>query len=81
VFLDQTNETHLFFLFVQLTELVSENGVDYLEIPPQGKREILLNLHEAPVSEVPEDWDGATPDQILSQLATSWGINLQQLIG
>lgn len=66
---------------VQLSELVSENGADFLEIPPQGKREILLNLNEVPVNEIPEDWDGATPDQIMSQLASSWGINLQQLIG
>ncbi|KAJ3705282.1 hypothetical protein LUZ61_008987 [Rhynchospora tenuis] len=63
----------------QLSELVSENGADFLEIPPQGKREILLTLQEVPVNEVPEDWGGATPDQIMSQLASSWGINLQQL--
>lgn len=64
---------------MQLSEVVSENGADFLDIPPQGKREILFNLHEVPVNVVPEDWDGATPDQIMSQLASSWGINLQHL--
>ncbi|XP_073005875.1 microtubule-associated protein TORTIFOLIA1 [Typha latifolia] len=64
----------------QLTDLVVENGANFLGIPLEGKREILLNLHEAPAVEIPEDWEGATPDQILTQLASSWGINLQQLI-
>ncbi|KAJ3670431.1 hypothetical protein LUZ60_010755 [Juncus effusus] len=63
----------------QLAELVMENGPDFLEIPNEGKREILINLGEIPENEIPEDWDGASPDQIMAQLASSWGINLQHL--
>lgn len=44
------------------------------------KREILLNLHEASSTiDVPEDWEGATPDQLLIHLASIWGIDLKQL--
>ncbi|XP_010923928.1 microtubule-associated protein TORTIFOLIA1 [Elaeis guineensis] len=64
----------------QLTDLVIENGADVLSIPIEGKREILLSLHEASAMEPPEDWEGATPVQIMMQLASCWGINLQQLI-
>ncbi|OAY67300.1 Microtubule-associated protein TORTIFOLIA1 [Ananas comosus] len=64
----------------QLTDLVVENGSDLLGIPIEGKREILLSLHEASAVELPEDWEGATPEQIMTQLASSWGINLQKLI-
>lgn len=65
---------------MQLTDLVVENGSDLLGIPIEGKREILLSLHEASAVELPEDWEGATPEQIMTQLASSWGINLQKLI-
>ena len=65
---------------LQLTDLVIENGADVLSIPIEGKREILLSLHEASAMEPPEDWEGATPVQIMMQLASCWGINLQQLI-
>ncbi|KAG1347324.1 putative Microtubule-associated protein TORTIFOLIA1 [Cocos nucifera] len=64
----------------QLTDLVIENGADVLSIPIEGKREILLNLHQTSAIEPSEDWEGPTPDQIMMQLASSWGINLQQLI-
>ncbi|EHA8588606.1 microtubule-associated protein TORTIFOLIA1 [Cocos nucifera] len=64
----------------QLTDLVMENGADVLSIPIEGKREILLSLHQASAMEPPEDWEGATPVQIMMQLASCWGISLQQLI-
>ncbi|KAF8409532.1 hypothetical protein HHK36_005609 [Tetracentron sinense] len=64
----------------QLADVVMENGSDVLGIPMEGKREILLNLHEASSTmDPPEDWEGAAPDQLMLQLASSWGIDLQQL--
>ncbi|XP_050367515.1 microtubule-associated protein TORTIFOLIA1-like isoform X2 [Argentina anserina] len=63
----------------QLVEIVMENGPDVLGIPAEVKKEIVLNLHEASVTmDPPEDWEGAMPDQLLRQLASTWGINLQQ---
>ncbi|KAK3127185.1 hypothetical protein QOZ80_7AG0569550 [Eleusine coracana subsp. coracana] len=64
----------------QLTDLVMENGSDYLGIPLDAKQDLLLGLHEATAIELPDDWDGATPVQIMKQLASSWRINMQQLI-
>ncbi|XP_058093537.1 microtubule-associated protein TORTIFOLIA1-like [Magnolia sinica] len=63
----------------QLTDLVMENGPDFLGIPIEIKRELLLSLHDATVVDPPEDWEGATADQLMLQLASAWGINLQQL--
>ncbi|CAI9773444.1 unnamed protein product [Fraxinus pennsylvanica] len=64
----------------QLVDIVMENGPDVLGIPMEVKREILLNLHEASSSvELPEDWEGETPDQLLLQLASAWEIDLQHL--
>lgn len=55
-----------------------ENGPDVLGIPMEVKREILLNLHEASSSvDLPEDWEGSAPDQLLLQLASAWEIDLQ----
>ncbi|KAF5728389.1 hypothetical protein HS088_TW21G00536 [Tripterygium wilfordii] len=63
----------------QLVEVVMENGPDVLDIPMELKKEILVNLHEAySEMEPPEDWEGATPDQLLLQLATAWEIELQR---
>lgn len=57
-----------------------ENGPDVLGIPVEVKREILLNLHEASSSfELPEDWEGDTPGQLLLQLTSTWEIDLQHL--
>ncbi|KAL6840610.1 hypothetical protein ACP4OV_029474 [Aristida adscensionis] len=64
----------------QLTDLVMENGSDYLGIPLDAKQDLLLGLHEATAIELPDDWEGATPVQIMKQLASSWHIDLQQLI-
>lgn len=59
---------------------MAENGSDVLGIPMEVKREILLNLHEASSTiDVPEDWEGATPDQLLFHLASLWEIDLKQL--
>jgi hypothetical protein len=65
---------------LQLTDLVMENGSGYLGIPLDAKRDLLLGLHEATVIELSDDWEGATPVQIMKQLASSWRIDLQQLI-
>ncbi|VAH29497.1 unnamed protein product [Triticum turgidum subsp. durum] len=64
----------------QLTDLVMENGSDYLGIPRDAKNDLLFGLHEATAIELPDDWEGATPVQIMKQLASSWHIDLQQLI-
>ncbi|KAJ6950442.1 microtubule-associated protein TORTIFOLIA1-like [Populus alba x Populus x berolinensis] len=63
----------------QLAEIVLENGSHVFGIPMEMKKDILLNLHEASTSmELPEDWEGAAPDQLLLQLASAWGIEIQQ---
>ncbi|XP_022735223.1 microtubule-associated protein TORTIFOLIA1-like [Durio zibethinus] len=63
----------------QLVEVVLENGADALVIPMELKKELLLNLHEAAsMMDPPEDWEGVAPDQLLLQLASAWGIELQQ---
>ncbi|MQM15936.1 hypothetical protein Taro_048887 [Colocasia esculenta] len=64
----------------QLTELVAEHGPDLLNLKIESKRDILLSLHEASAKEPPEDWEGATAEQMMLHLASTWGINLQQLI-
>ncbi|XP_022753151.1 microtubule-associated protein TORTIFOLIA1-like isoform X2 [Durio zibethinus] len=62
----------------QLVEVVLENG-PAMGIPMELKKELLLNLHEAASTmDPPEDWEGAAPDQLLLQLASAWGIELQQ---
>uniref|UniRef100_A0A1D1ZL44 Microtubule-associated protein TORTIFOLIA1 n=1 Tax=Anthurium amnicola TaxID=1678845 RepID=A0A1D1ZL44_9ARAE len=64
----------------QLTDLVAEHGSDLLSLKTQSKRNILLSLHESSAMEPPEDWEGATAEQMMLQLASTWGISLQQLI-
>ena len=67
------------FHYVQLVEVLLENGPDVLSIPMEVKRELLLNLHEASSTmDPPEDWEGVMPDQLLLQLASAWRIDLQQ---
>jgi hypothetical protein len=66
-------------LVYQLAEIVLENGSDVFGIPMEMKKDLLLNLHEASTSmETPEDWEGAAPDQLLLQMASAWGIEIQQ---
>ena len=60
--------------------MVIENGPEYLGISLEGKRQILLDLHEASAMEPPEDWDGPTPEQMMVHLASAWEMNIQQLI-
>lgn len=68
------------FHYVQLVEIVLENGPHVLSIPMEVKKELLLNLHEASSTmDPPEDWEGVMPDQLLLQLASAWGIDLRQL--
>lgn len=60
-------------------EVLLENGPDVFSVPMEVKKELLLNLHEASTAmDPPEDWEGAMPDQLLLQLASAWGIDLQQ---
>jgi len=69
----------LIVLVYQLAEIVLENGSDVFGIPMELKKDLLLNLHEASTSiEPPEDWEGAAPDQLLLQMASAWGIEIQQ---
>lgn len=59
--------------------MVLENGSHVLSIPMEVKKELVMNLNEASSTmDPPEDWEGATPDQLLLQLASAWGVNLQQ---
>ncbi|KAF9609057.1 hypothetical protein IFM89_012497 [Coptis chinensis] len=61
----------------QLVDLVIENGPDFLGIAIESKRDLLVSLHEASSTiDPPEDWEGATPDQLMSQLASTWGLDL-----
>ncbi|XP_021758850.1 microtubule-associated protein TORTIFOLIA1-like [Chenopodium quinoa] len=63
----------------QLLDLVVENGPDIFNIPIEVKRDLLFSLHDASSSiELPEEWEGATPDQLMLQLASAWDIDLQQ---
>ncbi|XP_020688336.1 TORTIFOLIA1-like protein 1 isoform X3 [Dendrobium catenatum] len=64
----------------QLMNLVTENGADFLSIPMEVKREILLNLHEVSTMDLQEDSYGASANQLLSQLASAWGISIQHLM-
>lgn len=64
----------------QLVEIILENGGDFVGIPMEVKKEVLLNFHEASSTmDPPEDWEGALPDQLLSQLASAWRIDLGHL--
>ncbi|KAH0434769.1 hypothetical protein IEQ34_026764 [Dendrobium chrysotoxum] len=64
----------------QLMNLVTENGADFLSIPMEVKREILLNLHEVSTMDLQEDSYGASANQALAQLASAWGISIQHLM-
>ncbi|KAF6175784.1 hypothetical protein GIB67_035911 [Kingdonia uniflora] len=62
----------------QLVDLVNKNGPDVLRIPTESRKELLMNLHEASSAiDLPEDWEGAIPVQIMLQLASAWGIDMQ----
>lgn len=64
----------------QLVEIVLDNGADCVGIPMEVKKELLLNFHEASSAmDPPEDWEGALPEQLLSQLASAWRIDIGQL--
>ncbi|KAL9232364.1 hypothetical protein vseg_007485 [Gypsophila vaccaria] len=76
-------EQHLFDLCLtwvqQLSELVMENGPELFGISMNIKRDLLFSLHDATSAiEIPEDWEGPTPDQLMMQLASAWNIDLQQ---
>ncbi|CAH8360276.1 unnamed protein product [Eruca vesicaria subsp. sativa] len=62
----------------QLLEVSVENGADFMGMPLELKKEILLNLHEASLTmDPPEEWEGLAPDHLLVQLASNWNIELQ----
>lgn len=65
------------YIYLQLAELIVENGPEYLGIHIENKKEILMGLHDASTMEPQEDWEGATAEQLLIQLASSWEINIQ----
>lgn len=69
-----------FSLCFQLLDIVVENGPDVVDIPMEVKKELLFNLNEISSSvDMPGDWEGATPEQLLLQLASAWDIDLQEL--
>lgn len=66
-------------LVLQLLDLVVDNGPDVFSIPIEVKGDLLFSLHDAASSiELPKDWEGAAPDQLMLQLASAWDIDLQQ---
>ncbi|KAF6144737.1 hypothetical protein GIB67_017756 [Kingdonia uniflora] len=72
------NKTGCLSWIRQLADLVMENGPYVLGIPTEIRNKLLLNLNEASLAmDAPEDWEGAAPDQLLDQLASAWGIDLQ----
>ncbi|CAM8906270.1 unnamed protein product [Rhodiola kirilowii] len=63
----------------QLLEIIMDHGPDSIPVPVELKRELLLNLNEVSSTiELPEDWEGAAPEQLMEQLASAWEIDLQQ---
>lgn len=59
---------------------IIEHGRYVIEISKEVKTEILVNSNEASSTIEPlQDWEGMIPEQILSQLASTFDINLQQL--
>ncbi|KAI6687468.1 hypothetical protein NL676_024296 [Syzygium grande] len=63
----------------QVLEMVLDNGPNSVDIPMEVKKELLLNLHETSSTLDPSDeWEGATPEQLLLQLASAWEIDLQR---
>ncbi|XP_059662507.1 microtubule-associated protein TORTIFOLIA1-like [Cornus florida] len=79
-FLLEQNLFEICLSWIQQLVDVVENGPDMLSIPNEVQRELLLNLHEAASTIDPsEDWEGATPEQLLLQLASAWQIDLQRL--
>ncbi|KAH0719708.1 hypothetical protein KY290_004623 [Solanum tuberosum] len=80
-FLLEPNLTDICLSWVQqLLEIVIENGPEVVDLPMEVKKELLLNLNEISSSvDLPEDWEGATPEQLLLQLASAWDIDLQEL--
>ncbi|KAI4321943.1 hypothetical protein MLD38_035265 [Melastoma candidum] len=81
-FLPEQNLTEVSLSWVQqLSELELDAGADAVDLPLEIKKEVLLSLHELSSAADPsEDWEGgAIPEQLLLQLASSWGIDLQHL--
>uniref|UniRef100_A0A7N0URG8 TOG domain-containing protein n=1 Tax=Kalanchoe fedtschenkoi TaxID=63787 RepID=A0A7N0URG8_KALFE len=63
----------------QLVEIILDHGPDSVPVPLEVKRELLLNLYDVSSTiELPEDWEGAAPEQLMEQLASAWEIDLQQ---
>ncbi|KAK4344518.1 hypothetical protein RND71_034694 [Anisodus tanguticus] len=80
-FLLEPNLTDICLSWVQqLLDIVIEDGPEVVDLPMEVKKELLLNLNELSSSvDMPEDWEGATPEQLLLQLASAWDIDLQEL--
>ncbi|XP_030542922.1 microtubule-associated protein TORTIFOLIA1 [Rhodamnia argentea] len=78
-FLPEQNLFDICLLWIQqVLEMVLENGPNSVDIPMEVKKELLLNLHETSSTLDPSDeWEGATPEQLLLQLASAWEIDLQ----
>lgn len=76
--LPQQNLFDICLLWIQqVLEMVLENGPNCVDIPMEVKKELLLNLQETSSTLDPSDeWEGATPEQLLLQLASAWEIDL-----
>lgn len=63
----------------QVSNMISESGLDCLELSLEAKKELLLCLQEASSMDLPGGWDGNTMDELFHQLANAWSIDFQNV--
>lgn len=63
----------------QVSNMISESGLDCLELSLEAKKELLLCLQEASSMDLPGGWDGNTVDELFHQLANAWSIHFQNV--
>lgn len=63
----------------QVSNMISESGLNCLELSLEAKKELLLCLQEASSMDLPGGWDGNTVDELLHQLANAWSIDFQNV--
>jgi hypothetical protein len=59
--------------------MISESGLDCLELSLEAKKELLLCLQEASSMDLPGGWEGNTVDELFHQLANAWSIEFQNV--
>jgi len=63
----------------QVSNMISESGLDCLELSLEAKKELLLCLQEASSMDLPGGWEGNTVDELFHQLANAWSIEFQNV--